>query len=136
MVFISFDRSKVHRLLCPVHTRLNTVELYFTEYSDDIDYSNGFIKWCGSDKIDENNPTLKDFSDYKYKWNVLTPMSNGIVLSKNSDDTEKPDSNFHPLNSKEIDALNIKIAESEAVCTVEERVEKLEAELAELKSNK
>lgn len=148
MIQITFDKDVGYFLSCPMQVKANTVTLYFEGFSDNIDYSHGFWKWY-KEAPDEafkwkNMPVpkprvLEDFSEFKYKWNVLTPMSNGIVLSDDPNCVETEEDNFHPLSDEEIEAFNqtieAMVQNTPDQLSPEERIDALEHEVAELKAS-
>lgn len=151
MILITFDRIKTHQLLLPMYTHPHRIELYFTDYSDDIDISNGFLKLL-KDRPDAyyekhhlpipDPQVIGDFSQYKYKWNVLTPMTNGIVLSDDPYYHEKEEDHFKPHMPEEIERIQQEIAaiveqpyEDQTEKSDTERIEELEAAVAQLKAN-
>lgn len=146
MIQITFDRNKGYFLICPMQQKANRIEIYFSGYNDDINYRNGFLKWFkkGPDEayIKKGLPVpepkiIADYSDYKYKWNVITHMDNGIVLTNDPNNVETENDNFNPMTTEEAEEMQKEIAkmveEASNEISTEERIEILEAELKALK---
>lgn len=151
MMEVTFDRQKGYRLLTPLRIYTDRIEVYFSEYSDEINHQDGFLEWYKSapDEVfikkgrPVPEPTVaNDFSEFKYRWNVLTPMDNGIVLTNDPNNVENGDSDFHPLTLEDIrkmnDDLQAKIQETneaDSAPTTEEKIAELENAIADLRAN-
>ena len=95
----------------------NTVEIHFKEFSSDIDFSNGFYLYSGTfDNI------IQDCSDYVTKWNILSNIKDGIVLT-NTSEVETEDNRWQPCIIPEPEPI---------VPSLEERIRDLEAAVCEL----
>lgn len=152
MILISFDRTTYHRLLLPIYNYHRRIELYLSDYSDDIDISHGCVKvvkfhpdiyYERRGIIPVPDPkVLEDYSDYKYKWNILTPMTNGIVLTNDPNYHETEDDHFKPHTPEDIERIQDEIAaiveqpyEDQSEKSDSERIADLEAAVEELKAN-
>lgn len=108
-----------------------TIEVHFNEYSPKLDFSNGFSIQFGSDEVEPTN-----YFDYNKKWNVLTELSDGIVLTS-EEQYETEDNKLYVFSQEELDAQAEAEAEqlrkdNEELPTIEERIADLETALCEL----
>ena len=151
MILITFDRINYHHIALPLFIYPHRIELYFSDYSDDIDISHGFYKvvklrpdeYYRRQGVPIPEPKIVgDYSQYKYKWNVLTPMTNGIVLTDDPNYHETEDDHFKPHMPEDIERIQSEIAamveqpyEDQSEKSDSERIADLEAAVEELKAN-
>ena len=98
---------------------LKKVEIHFDEFQPDIDFSHGFIIYSG----DPSN-IIENCLDYTKKWNVLTELEDGIVLT-NTNEVETEDNRLEPYPEFIDEPI-------EEVPSLEERIRDLEAAICEL----
>lgn len=131
MIHVSFDNETSFPLVAPIIAYPHRIALYFSRNCDNIDYSHGFSKW----EVDEatgNHSVIQEFSSYKYKWNVLTSIDNGIVLTDDPKYVEKEEDHFHPLSKSDIQEMNLFCTKSAAQDDRENLIPSLEQRISDL----
>lgn len=91
------------------------VEVHFNEYTSEIDFSHGFYIYC-------DDVMVKDCSNYINKWNILTDIKDGIILT-NTNKVETEENRYIPSGW---------VPEEPEVPGIEERLKDLEAAICEL----
>ena len=94
-----------------------TIELHFEDFSSDINFNNGVIIYS-KDPLSDGRNCLS----YNKKWNVLTELEDGIVLT-NSNEVETEDNRLAPY--PEFDP-------EPEIPSLEERIRDLETAICEL----
>ena len=104
-------------LIQPPRIGQKTVEIHFSEYSPEIDFNRGFFIYSG-----EESNRIKECFDYTKKWNVLTNLEDGIVLT-NTNEVETENTRLIPYVEPEPEP---------ELPSLEERIRDLEAAICEL----
>ena len=107
-----------YTLTKPLVKRRKTIELHFAEYNSEIDFSNGFILYPELENFDAYH---ENYSNYNKKWNVITELEDGIVLT-NTNEVETEDDRLAPFPE----------CPEDIIPSLEDRIRDLEAAICEL----